>query len=241
MHPEQQFPAFANYQAAVGADQAQLVRLLCEPCSNLTIGGFEDELTEVLLRYLRYVTCVPWYREWEINAKPDGQYGTIYLLYDDEYKSLPYTSWSIVKNAAGEELADACEQVVNFRKFTFRLRVIRDQGRKMDQERDAPEQPAHKSRSARDVLAWAQQRTKHNLMITALAQAGIFMNANFMGRITNVTADVNKNWERQATSEITIFSCASSFLRIPALSNCEDVEIEHHCEPGESCIICAMC
>ena len=233
MQPQDQFGPIRDYQDTLGVSQEDLDALLCAPCSGLRVGDFEDEMTERFLRYLRYITCIPWYREYEINGRPDGQYGTIMLLYEDDVTSVPSTRWNIVTNEAGEELKDACESVTNWVSFTWRLRVLRDQGAKADRENDAPEQPGatHPPRSARDVMRWVKQRTRHDLFKRALASAGMGVHPNFMGRITNLRADVNVNWECQSTAEFTFFSCVSSKLRIPAISSAEDIEIDLNCVP----------
>lgn len=218
MTPSETFTSFKDLQDLTQATDAQVADMLAFGCTLGVAGNFEDVMTEHLLRLFRHITGVPWVRGWEQGARPDQQYGTIWLYGTKPEGSQEIEYRDVVNAATNELLDDLCE--VSYQTFTyqFQLDVYRDSGlRHADQSGPAVTGPRL---SAHDVILKLIASFGHPRFRRALAEQCLYLGFPPFGPTRNYAKELVQNtFESRAGVDFYVKARTLSSLRSPTFGD----------------------
>lgn len=249
MKPAEQFESFKDLQEILDASDEELGKLLKFGCEVAPVANFEDSMTEVLLRYFRYITGVPWVRAFQNGARPnqpltgvqEGQYGTLFLLSYEPLIAPYHINHQVIDPETGEPRQDLCEEFSVLGKYTFQMDVYRDAGQaQRSQETNGVQTPVG---SAFDVLLRAKLRMNHHRMQSALRQYCIQFNSNAITGVVNLPPElIQSTYETRANATLEVYAAPVSTMRLPTTDfipvEINECEIEHEPEPEPEPVEC---
>ena len=232
-----EFDSYRHLQEITNATDEQLMQMIAYACGDLPFANYEDAFLEVLLRYFRHISGVPWVRAWQQGARPtdqstdgfipaNGQYGTIQLL-SFEPHSIPSHTYESRADADGQPIAtDVCEMISMSGKYVFQLDVYRDAGEgNRNQQGGATAQTP--TGSAFDVLIRIRTRMHHFINKMALRQYCIQHKDSALTGITNLTGVlVQETYEGRSTARFECYAQPASKMRLPVIPSSEFIEFE---------------
>lgn len=237
MTPAEQFEAFNDLKEVIGVTDEELALLLKHNCSQAPMVNYEDALIELLTRWLRYMTGIPWVRAFQHGARPnedetgvtDGQYGTVQLLSWKPRTRMRYDHLQLRPD--GTEYADFCEEYAFVGCYEFQLDVFRDAGIADKGQEGAVQQPVG---SAIDVLVRASIRMYHQRWRDALKQYCVKYEDNALCKIFNLPMEkVKETFESRAVGRLKIFASPASSMRVPGIPNEEFAPFDWVCPPEQ--------
>lgn len=221
------FAAFKDLQDLTDATDAEIMGMLAFGCKAGVAANFEDVLTEHLLRLFRHITGVDWVRGWEQGARPDKQYGTIWLYGAKTIGAAEVEYAKVLDSTTGEEFQDLCEVVYQTFEFQFQLDVWRDSGvPNRNQEITSTTSPRL---SAHDVVVRLITAFGHPRFRSALAEQCVYLGSPPFGATRNLAKEMRQNtFESRATVDFFVRVRPISSLRSPTF---EDVDWGFLCPP----------
>ena len=229
MTPAENFLSFKDLQDLTSATDQQIVDMLAFGCQQAPVANFEDVITEHLLRLFRHITGVLWVRGWEQGARPDGQYGTIWL-YASKTKGQPQIEYaSVIDSNTGLVVDDFCEVVYQPFEYQFQLDVYRDSGSSTrNQELSSATPPGL---SAADVLHRLITALGHPRFRSALKEACLFLGTPSFGTVRNFAKPIIQNtFESRSGVDFYIRAATMSSLRSPTYG---DIDWGFVCPPED--------
>lgn len=211
-----EFLALKDLQELTGATDGQLNDMLALGCSELPIANYEDVITEKLLRVFRHITGVPWIRGFQQGARPDGQYGTIWLMLARPINQPQIEHRTVVDIETGEPRQDLCEVVTQHVEYTFQLDAYAENGtgnREQDAGAMILDQP---SLSAFDVMTRLVAAFGHRRFRMALEEHCLQLDGKPFGDIRNYAKPlVHSTFEARAGVDFRVHAGVVSSLRTP--------------------------
>lgn len=218
MTPAQNFAQFLDLKELTQATDEQVIEMLVYGCKQGPVANFEDIMTERLLRLLRHMTGIPWVRGWEQGARPDSQYGTVWL-YGSKGIGQPQIEYNrVIDGSTNLELPDLCEVVYQTFEFQFQLDSYRDSG-EPDRNQDITATTSPRM-SAADVIHRVITAFGHPRFRAALAEGCMVLGSPPFGNVRNYAKPMIQNtFEGRAGVDFFVRAQTLSSLRSPTFGD----------------------
>jgi hypothetical protein len=214
MYAAQSFAAFQDLKDLTQATDAELAGMLAFGCSPSLPVSYEDVVTEHIMRLFRHITGVDWVRGWEQGARPDKQYGTIWMFGAKTVGSYEIEYQRVINGATSMVLPDLCEVSYQTFEYQFQLDVYRDNGT-ANRNQDITTITGPRL-SAVDVMLRLITAMGHPRFREALAEKCIYLGSPTFGPIRNLAKPMIKStYEGRASVDFYVRVRPISSLRSP--------------------------